>query len=111
MELDIFLAKGGRVRIPTVPFSVTERFGQEIASAEGCPLRFNLDPSHPTVRIVEEAQPWPVFGLGDQAARNRIAVHVGRFSTRFAPDIEIIVAALPEQNLPTPGCATRLFNP
>ena len=66
-------------------------------------MRFNLDPSNPTVLIVAEARPWPVFGLGDQAACNRIAVHAAQLldALVFAPDIEIIVAALPELNLPT----------
>ena len=78
-------------------------FWQLIPSAERCPLRFNLDHSNLTVRIVAEARPWPVFGPGDQAARNRIAVHVAQLldALLFAPDIEIIVAALPELNLPT----------
>ena len=66
-------------------------------------MRFDLDHSKLAVCVVPEARPLPLLRLLDQPALHRVAVHIAKFldPLLFAPDVEIVVTALPELNLST----------
>jgi hypothetical protein len=59
---------------------------------------FDLHPSGFAGEVMAEAGPWPVFGLLDEAALDRIAVDVAELLDLLAcgDDVEVVVASVPE---------------
>ena len=47
-----------------------------IPSPERSPMRFDLDHSKLTRRVMPEARPWPICRFFNQAPRHRVAVHI-----------------------------------
>ena len=62
------------------------------------PVGFDFDCFYFACEPMAVAAPWPVFGVFDQAALNRIAVDVAQLfhELSLCEDIEIIVPGLPE---------------
>src|SRR6202040_138789 len=62
------------------------------------PLRLNLHRSNFTIQIVTKTAPNPILGPRNQTTLHRIAMNVTKLLHKlaFAPDIEIVVASLPE---------------
>jgi len=64
----------------------------------GNPLRFNLHASFDARGIVTKAAPLPVFRTFTQCTLHRVAMDVSQFfhELRMIPNIEIVIALLPE---------------
>ena len=71
--------------------------GKAASSASG-PLRFNLHRAEFSRSPVAETGPCPLIRLGDESARDRVAMDVAVFlyALGFGVDVEVIVAVLPE---------------
>ena len=67
------------------------------AAAVG-PVGFDFDGAGVAGGVVVEAAPSVVFGFGDEAAGNGVAVDVADFLYKFpcGEDVEVVVAGLPE---------------
>ena len=67
-------------------------------AATGCPVGFDLDRARGAGGVVGEAAPGVVFGAGDEASLDRVAVDVADDlgAGFFAGDVAVEVAGLPE---------------
>ena len=73
-----------------------------IPSPERSPMRFDLDHSKLTRRVMPEARPCPICRFFNQAPRHRVAVHIPQLldALLFAMHVEVVIPPLPEPNLP-----------
>jgi len=64
----------------------------------GGPEGFDFNNSFRSRNIVSEAAPFPILGALDESAFYGVAVEVAEFFEMlgFAPDVEVVVALLPE---------------
>ena len=66
----------GRLPLLPSPFGVTQMLGELVCAPEGRPLALNLNRLFQSSRVMLEAGPWPVFRHFNQAALDRILMHV-----------------------------------
>ena len=71
---------------------------ESMFAAASCPFGLDLDGAGFACGVVVEAAPAVVFGFGDEAASDGIAVDVSDFFYEFGigEDVEVVVARLPE---------------
>ena len=76
--------------------------GGEAASPACSPLRLDLHGTEFSFGPVAETGPCPLVRLGDEPARDRVAMHVPELldAFGFGVDVEVVVAVLPEGPLP-----------
>jgi hypothetical protein len=62
------------------------------------PFGFDFDSARLSGEIVAEAAPWPVLGLFDEIALDRVAMDIAQFFDMLfvREDVEVVVADLPE---------------
>ena len=74
-----------------------------IPSPERSPMRFDLDHSKLTRRVMPEARPWPICRFFNQAPRHRVAVHIPSAHFMFEDAVGSLTRQQPQPAITTEG--------